>query len=160
MASKTEVFNTVENEVVALCDTHSVSKKFKEALMVIIAANLAPKTGGASVNLDEVARKDDNGNVVEMMCSVSGVFLPATADFFYEDKAGKGINGLKRLSRQAEGIRKQHIKVLTATERAIMADVLDGVITAEDGKAKVEAARALKPDYSSVSAEVKATEAE
>lgn len=152
MASKTEVFNTVENEVVALCDTHGVSKKFKESLMVILTENLAPKTGGASVNIDEVTKKDSNGNIVEMMCSVSGVFLPATAEFFYEDKAGKGINGLKRLSRQAEGIRKQHIKVLTATEKAIMADVLEGAITAEDAKAKVEAARALKPDYSSVSA--------
>lgn len=151
MASKKELFEAVENQVIELCTTHNTSKKFNEALMLIIAANLAPKAGGASVDLDEVTVKDANGTVVEIQCSVSGVFLPATGEFFYEDKGGKGINGLKRLSRQAEAIRKQHAKVLSTTEKAIMADVLDGTLLPEEAKAKVEAARAVKPDYSSVS---------
>lgn len=154
MASKKELFEAVESQVVELCTTHNTSKKFNEALMAIISANLEPKAGGASVNIDEVTKKDANGNIVEIQCAVSGVFLPATAEYFYEDKGGKGINGLKRLSRQAEAIRKQHTKVLTTTEKAIMADVLDGTLSPEDAKAKVDAARALKPDYSSVSATV------
>lgn len=145
MASKAEIFN----QVMEACETHNASNKLKEALRVI----LEPKSAGASVNLDEVTRKDANGNITEIMCSVSGVFLPATAEFFYEEKAeGKGINGLKRLSRQAEAIRKTHIRNVSVSEKAIVQDILDGAISNEEGKAKIEALRASKPDFSSVSA--------
>jgi len=160
MATKQEIFDTVSNEVTALCEKHQVSKKVTEGLAAIIETNLKPKAGGASVNIDEVTKKDEQGNITEIMCSVSGVFLPATADFFYEDKAGKGINGLKRLSRQAESIRKQHIKTLATTEKAIMFDVLDGVMTPEAGKAKLEKAKAIKPDFSDVTAELPSNEDE
>jgi hypothetical protein len=143
MASKTEVLALV----LAACEQFNAKAPLVEALTEI----LKPKTAGASVNLDEVTQKDENGNVTHIMCSVSGKFLPATADFFYEDKEGKGINGLKRLSRQAEGIRKTHLRNVQVSEKAIVSDILDGVITNEDGKAKIEALRASKPDFSSVS---------
>lgn len=142
MASKTEVLAAV----LAACEAFGAKPKLVEELTAI----LKPKTAGASVNLDEVTRKDENGNVTHIMCSVSGVFLPATKDFFYEDKDGKGINGLKRLSRQAEGIRKVHLRTVQVSEKAIVSDILDGVITNEDGKAKIEALRNSKPDFSSV----------
>lgn len=146
MASKTETFN----QVMEACETHNASDNLKEALRVI----LEPKAAGATVNLDEVTRKNEKGEVVEIMCSVSGKFLPATAEFFYEEKAeGKGINGLKRLSRQAEAIRKTHIRNVTLSEKAIVQDILDGAISNEEGKAKIEALRNSKPDFSSVSAE-------
>jgi len=151
MATKKEIFSTVSGAVAKLCETNKINSKFQEALQAIIADNLAPKAGGATVNIEDVTKSKD-GKITEIQCSVSGVFLPATADFFYEDKAGKGINGLKRLSRQAESIRKSHIKVLAATEKAIMADVLDGAMTPEAGKAKLEKAKAVKPDYSGVTA--------
>jgi hypothetical protein len=150
MASKQEIHDLV----VAKCEEFGAKPKLIEALSEI----LKPKTAGASVNLDEVTRKDENGNVTHIMCSVSGVFLPATADFFYEDKEGKGINGLKRLSRQAEGIRKSHIRTVTVSEKAIVQDILDGVISNEEGKAKIEALRASKPDFSSVTDELPAAE--
>lgn len=142
MASKAETLAAV----LAACEQFNAKAPLVEALTEI----LKPKTAGASVNLDEVTRKDENGNVTHLMCSVSGIFLPATADFFYEDKEGKGINGLKRLSRQAEGIRKSHIRTVTVSEKAIVQDILDGVISNEEGKAKIEALRASKPDFSSV----------
>lgn len=143
MASKSEILATV----VATCEQFNASKKLVEALTEI----LKPKTAGAVVNLDEVTKKDASGNITEIQCSVSGVFLPATVDFFYEDKQGKGILGLKRLSRQAEGIRKTHLRMVQVSEKAIVSDILDGVITNEEGKAKIEALRASKPDFSSVS---------
>jgi len=111
MATKKEIFTMVTTAVAALCTTHKTPTKFNDELQAILAANLEPKAGGATVNLDEVTRKDKDGNIVEIQCSVSGAWLPATKEFFYEDKAGKGINGLKRLSRQAESIRKHFIKV-------------------------------------------------
>lgn len=143
MASKSEILATV----VATCEQFQASKKLIEALTEV----LKPKTAGAVVNVDEVTQKDASGNITHLLCSVSGKMLPATADFFYEDKAGKGILGLKRLSRQAEGIRKTHLRTVQVSEKAIVADILDGVITNEDGKAKIEKLRASKPDFSSVS---------
>lgn len=158
MATKKEIFETTTEAVTALCKQHNVNGKVIEGITAILTENLAPKAGGASVNIDEVTKKDENGNITEIMCSVSGKFLPATKDFFYEDKAGKGINGLKRLSRQAESIRKSFIKTLAATEKAIMADVLDGKMTPEAGKARLAKAKEAKPDYSTISTELPKSE--
>jgi len=154
MATKKEILEATTSAAMALCDTHNVSDDFRNGLTAILNDNLAPKSSGAKVNVDEVTHKDAEGNITEIQCSVSGVWLPATVEYFYEDKKGEGLagTGLKRLSRQAEAIRKQHIKVISATERAIMADVLDGALTPEDGKARLEEAKAQKPDYSSVAA--------
>lgn len=143
MASKTEILA----QVLEVCTTFNAKQNLVDALTEI----LKPKSAGAVVNVDEVTQKDASGNITHLLCSVSGKFLPATVDFFYEDKAGKGILGLKRLSRQAEGIRKTHLRTVMVSEKAIVSDILDGVISNEDGKAKIEALRASKPDFSSVS---------
>ena len=154
MATKKEIFDTVSNETKALCTKFKVPANVCTALTAIYEANLAPKASGATIDIDKVTHKDANGKITEIQCSLSGKFLPATKEFFYEDKAGKGIDGLKRLSRQAEAIRKHHIKTVAATEKAIMSDVLDGVMTPKQAKAKLEAVKASKPDYSSVTAKV------
>lgn len=143
MASKTEVLALV----LEACTAHNAKAPLVEALTEI----LKPKTAGMSVNLDEVTRKDDKGNITHIMCALSGKFLPATAEFFYEDKEGKGINGLKRISRQGEAVRKSHTRNVSISEKAIVSDILDGVISNEEGKAKIEALRASKPDFSTVS---------
>ena len=145
MASKTEILA----QVLEVCTTFNAKQPLVDALTEI----LKPKSAGAVVNVDEVTQKDASGNITHLLCSVSGKFLPATADFFYEDKGGKGILGLKRLSRQAEGIRKTHLRNVMVSEKAIVSDILDSTstITNEEGKAKIEALRASKPDFSSVS---------
>ena len=145
MATKKELNAGLVLAVTALCTEHGTAADFNEALLTIINDATAPKASGAS------------GNVVEIMCSVSGAWLPATEEYFYAEKAeGKGIvgqdgsTGLKRLSRQAESVRKSAIKVLNATEKGIMADVLGGEMSPEDGQAALIAAKAVKPDYSTV----------
>jgi len=150
MATKKEIFEGTVSAVIALCDEHKVANKFRAALSAILEDNLAPKAGGATVNIDEVTKKDADGNITHILCSVSSKFLPATEEFFYAEKNGKGINGLKRVSKQGESIKKAHNKQLAATEKAIMTDVLDGVMTPEQGKAKLEKAKLEKPDFSSV----------
>ena len=147
MASKKEILATVVAAVSALCVAEDVTEEFEGKLMAVLNENLAPKSGGATVVLEDVYNAEDE----TILCSVSGVWLPATVEYFYEEKAeGKGINGLKRLSRQAESIRKTAIKVLNTTEKAIMADVLGGDMSPEDGQEKLTAAKAVKPDYSGV----------
>ena len=139
MATKKDIFVVA----MALCEEHKASKKLVEGLTNL----LAPKAGGAKVDVDSVMKDG------KLLCAVSNVWLPATLEFFYEDKSGKSpFNGLRRLSRQAESIRKTHAKQISVSEKAIMSDVLDGSMTPEAGKAKVEALKNIHPDYSSVSA--------
>ncbi len=156
MASKKEIYETTTEAVEALCTQFKTPKAFNEKLQAILTENLAPKTAGMTVNLDDVTRKDANGKITEIQCSVSGVWLPATKEYFYEEKAeGKGIEGtdgshLKRLSRQAESVRKQFTKAQQASEKAIMADVLSGDLTPDEAKEALSATKAKKPDYLSV----------
>lgn len=143
MATKKEVFESA----IALCEANKAS----DALVAGLTDLLAPKSGGASINLDEVTRKDEEGNVTEILCSVSNVWLPATVEYFYAEKAeGKGINGLKRVSKQGESIRKAATKVLNATEKAIMTDILSGEMTPKEGQKALTAAKAVQPDFSKV----------
>jgi len=139
MATKKETHATA----MALCEEHGASENLINGLTDL----LAPKSGGATVNVDEVF---DGEN---LQCAVSGEWLPATEEYFYEDKGGKSpFNGLRRLSRQAESIRKTHAKKIKASENAIMNDVLDGEMTPEDGKVQVAALKTEVPDYSAVAA--------
>ena len=142
MATKKEICASA----LEVCAKHKASPELTKAIEEL----LAPKAGGATINIDEVTKKDANGKITDIMCSVSGKFLPATKEFFYEDKEGKGIAGLKRLSRQAESIRKTFTKTLNASEKAIMADVIEGAMKPEEAKSKLATLKAKKPDYSSV----------
>lgn len=154
MATKKEIHGNVSAAVAELCKANNVNGEIASGLQAILDTHLAPKTGGAQIDVDSVTTKDKSGNITEMVCSVSGVSLPATVEYFYEDKNGSGFadTGLKRLSRQGEGVRKSHNKSISATEKAIMSDVMEGVITPEDGKVKLAKAKATKPDYSGVKA--------
>lgn len=162
MAKKSEVLASVLAAVAVFGKENKLTKEQTEGLNNLLNDLLAPKSAGLSVNLDEITKKDANGKITHIMCSLSGKFLPATLDFFYEDKTGKGVGGtgLKRLSRQAEAIRKQFTKQITASEHAIMADTVDKKITPEDARKKLEALRASKPDYSKVSDKLPAKNAE
>ena len=131
--TKTQIFEAV----MAVCAEYKVPKEFKAELETL----LAPKNSGRFVNIDEIT---------EIMCSISGVFLPATAEYFYEARDGKGINGLTRISKQADAIRKAHLKAVVASSKAITDDVLDGKITPAEGKKQLEKIKAQTPDYSKV----------
>jgi hypothetical protein len=149
MASKKEIFDSA----MEICTKHKVAAKFVAELTDL----LEPKSGGASIDLSTVTKVDGNGNVTHIQCSLSDVWLPANSEFFYDDKSGKGIQGtdgsmLKRVSKQGEAIRKQYQKSIAASEKAIMTDVLNGDIKPEEGKAKLEEIKAVKADYSTITA--------
>lgn len=152
---KVELVSTVVAALAAIMDG-KVKPAIQEEINAKLAELLGPKTPGASVNIEDVVKRDASGVITELQCAVSGVFLPATLEYFYEDKSGKSqftdANGiaLRRLSRQAEGIRKAFIKTQTTSEKAILEDVLAGAITQEEGQAKLAELRAAKPDYSKV----------
>ena len=56
------------------------SKVYKELIEA-----LEPKKGGASVNVEDVFVANAKDGKAYLLCSVSGLWLEATVDNFYED---------------------------------------------------------------------------
>jgi len=162
LATKTEIYNTTRDAVAEFVETNGLGEDIGSGLAAILEDNLAPKSGGAAVNLDEVTKRDEDGNIVELLCATSKVWLPATLEFFYEDKSESpkivNVDGeaLKRLSRQAESVGKRFIKTQRATIQAITDDILEAedMETVEKLKVQLAAAKEAKPDYSVVTAEL------
>ena len=144
MASKKSI---LENVVVILAanGVSSDAKLYKE-----LVETLEPKKGGASVNTEDVYVANAKDGKAYLLCSVSGLWLEATADNFYEDLGNESnkFGGLKRLSRAAEAARKKAVGAKKATEKAVMDDLLAGNITAEEGKDII--AKVAGPDYSTI----------
>ena len=63
--TKTQLWTNVQNQVNELLKASKVSKKFSEELLNILETNLAPKSGGSSINPPKL---DDDGNIVEAWC--------------------------------------------------------------------------------------------
>lgn len=152
---KVELVSTVVAALAVIMD-NKVKVTIQDEINAKLAELLGPKSPGASVNIEDVVKRDASGYVTELLCAVSNKFLPATLEYFYEDKSGKSqftdANGvaLRRLSRQAEGIRKVFTKQVSASEKAILEDALNGAITQGEGQAKLAELRVTTPDYSTV----------
>lgn len=156
--SKKETFEQVVTATNLLCDELGVKDKVRSGLMAIYETHLAPKAAGQAVDLDSVTEKDESGTIIKIKCQLSGVLLPATADFFYEEKSGKGILGLdgknlRRLSKAAEKARKDHEKLLRTSDKALKEDLFAGKITAEDYQTTYKKLQEAGPDFSKVGAE-------
>jgi len=141
MASKKEIFA----EAKKILEKHKASKE----LTAEISAILEPKKGGMSVNVEDVFVPKAKDGKAYLLCAVSGLWMEAVADNFYEDVSeGSKFNGLKRLSRAAEAARKKAINAKRATEAAVMQDMLGGVITSDEAKALL--AKVAGPDFSGI----------
>lgn len=152
MATKAYTYKTVTADVKTFCQTQKIAKDTESALLDLLKKHLAPRPAGASINLDKVTKQDKDGNVTEIQCAVSKVFLPATEEYFYKGNTGIEVNGvtLRRLSKQAERIRKSHAKWQQVTEAGILQDMLSGNIGNDEAAKAVEEVKNSKPDYSSV----------
>lgn len=134
----------LRDEVLNILSAHNVSKKAIEAVKEL----MTPKKG-AVLNLDEVTKRDHNsGAITEIKCSLSGVFLPATEEYFYK-KEGTTL-GFDRNSKQATKIKLDHSKAISATEKNVFTDLMAGTITPEQARTIVDEAKAKEVDYSSV----------
>ena len=115
---------------------------------------VTPKTGGAVTDVNEVANFDDNGNVIEILCSLSKRWLPVYDEEghenFYTDAKSDRFGGFKRLSKAAESIRQKHSKALKATEAAVLADLLNPEVSLTEAEAQATLEAAKTVDYSSV----------
>jgi hypothetical protein len=92
--------------------TPLVGKPFTKEAMDNIIAEVGPKSGGFSkINVDDII-KVENGKTVQIFDTVAKVWLPATKDFFYEEKKNPNpkLNGLKNHSKAREKITKENVK--------------------------------------------------
>jgi hypothetical protein len=138
MATKKEL----NAAVIALCTQH----KAPEALTKALDELTRPGKGGASVNVEDVFVAKAKDGKAYLLCSVSNLWMEATAENFYEDASENNkFGGLKRLSRAAESARKKAIGIKKATEKAVMDDLLAGNITREEANKKLETIPA--PDF-------------
>ncbi len=141
MATKAEILKLVTD----VLETAGI----EEAVIGEVSEILRPKAGGKSVDLSEVTREVD-GEITEIQCSICGVWLPATEEYFYEDKTGKGPNGLKRVSKQGESAKKAFLKSQRASEKGIMADFTSGDLDPEEAKSMLADLATKTVDYSAV----------
>lgn len=154
---KSELYAEVSANVTKLLVANEVDADIIAEVQKAIDASLKPGVFGArSVNIEDVVKRDSDGEITEILCNVSGVWLPASVEYFYEDLSGKSkivVDGvaLKRLSRQAEGVRKKFIAQQAKASQAITTKVLNGEISAEEGKRQL-AELPEKPDFSEVRA--------
>jgi len=156
--SKKELYAEVSNNVIGLLKANKVNDKLLEEVQKAIDASLKPGVFGANaVDINTVTKKDGSGKIVEIQCNVSGKWLPASVDYFYEDLSGKSkivVDGvaLKRLSRQAEAVRKKFQQNQIKEEQKVTQEAIDGKIDAPTLAKKIRAIREAKPDFSSVRA--------
>ena len=156
--SKSELYKEVSENLKKLLTANKVSDAIIAEVQKAIDASLKPGTfGGNSVDLSKVTKKDGSGKITEIQCNVSGKWLPASVDYFYEDLSGKSkivVDGvaLKRLSRQAEAVRKKFQQNQIKEEQKVTQEAIDGKIDAPTLAKKIRAIREAKPDFSSVRA--------
>lgn len=156
--SKKELYAEVSENVTKLLKANDVDSDIIAEVQKAIDASLKPGVFGArTVNIDDVVKKDGSGNITEILCNVSNVWLPASTEYFYEDLSGKSkivVDGvaLKRLSRQAEAIRKKFIAAQAKKSQEITAKVLNEEISNAEGKQLLAEVAAAKPNFSEVRA--------
>jgi len=144
MASKKQTFE----QAMEIINKYDVPDELRTALTNL----LAPKNGGKTLNIEEVTKVNEEGDVIAILDSVTGLWLPADEETFYVDKSGKGIPVgdifLKRTSKLGYSIVSKHKKAMAASKEAIFNDVLSGDITPDEGSALVEELEASTPDFS------------
>lgn len=157
--SKTALYNEVSENVTKLLEANEVDSDIIAEVQKAIDASLKPgQFGAVRVNLDEITKKDSDGNITEIKCSLSGAWLPADTEYFYEDLSGKSklVNAdgvaLKRWSKQAEAIKKKFAKEQAKKSQEISAKVLKKEISIDEGNALFAELAEEKPDYSVVRA--------
>lgn len=156
--SKKELYAEVSENLNKLLTANGVQQALIDEVQKVVDLSLKPGTfGGNTVDLDKVTKKDSDGNIIEILCNVSGKWLPASVEYFYEDLSGKSkivVDGvaLKRLSRQAEGIRKKFIASQTKESQAITNKVINGELDREEAKELLAELASRQPDFSEVRA--------
>ncbi len=153
--TKAARFEAMSKEFEVLARECKIPNEVAKEVQGLIEKFVAPKAGGAVVDIETVVKRDGAGKITTMQCSLSGKWLPANLEHFYANKAAKEgdkLGGLKRLSMQGEQVRKQFAKVHLASKNAITNDIITKAITVDEGKRQLDKLEQTIPDFSGVKA--------
>ena len=125
--TKTEL----HSQVSAVLEKYNVKTAAREEILALLEV----KKGGVKANPEEFTVFNADGSQAFILCAVTGLWFPVNADNFY---LSEGIVKY-RTSKHGERLKKDVVKANKASKDAILNDVINGVITPEQGKAAVEA---------------------
>lgn len=153
--NKNQLYSEIITLTTYILGKHNADEALKNELLNALSTAFNSAVFDTTYNRNRFApedfiRRDASGNIIEMQCNLSKVWLPATLEYFYEDKTGRGPNGLRRLSRLAEKARKQHIAKLAKQKNLIIQNMFAGRLTQEEAEIQIAKLNALKPDFSIV----------
>ena len=152
--SKGELFAAIKAELKVVFDTNKVSKDAQEAISGIVAKFMEPKASGfgKTANLDEITKRDASGKITEILCSISGKWLPATSEFFYNEAKGEGIGGtgFRRGSKPGEATLKAFKRDIAKKQQELISKAATGAIKNEDLQKELKKLADAKVDFSGV----------
>lgn len=152
--SKGELFAAIKSELDVAYQTGKVDKKAQELINGIVAKYMEPKASGFSktANLEEITKRDASGKITEILCSISGKWLPATSEFFYNETKGEGIGGtgFRRGSKPGEATLKAFKRDIAKRQQELISKAAVGTIKNEDLQKELQKLASEKVDFSGV----------
>ena len=125
--TKTEL----HSQVSAVLEKYNVKQSAREEILALLEV----KKGGVKANPEEFTVFNADGSQAFIQCAVTGLWFAVNSDNFY---LSEGVVKY-RTSKHGERLKKELVKANKASKDAILNDVINGVITPEQGKAAVEA---------------------
>lgn len=152
--SKQELFQSITNELEAVFVQLKVDGKAKAAISDIVSKYMKPKASGfgQKADLDAITKRDANGKIVEILCSISNKWLPATSEFFYSETKGEGIGGtgFRRGSKPGEATLKAFKRDQFKKQQELIASSAQGKLSTDQLAAELKKLEAQKVDFSGV----------
>lgn len=152
--NKAEIFAAFKAEVEVVYGQAKIAKEAQASLNAIFSKYLEPKQSGfgKKVDLSEVTKRDANGKITEILCSISGKWLPATSEFFYNETKGTGIGdtGFRRGSKPGEATLKAFKRDQFKRQQELIAQAGASKITTEQLQKSLAALNSEKVDFSGV----------
>lgn len=154
VASSVAIAEVLENAGIARSVIGSVNTELDK-----IKDLVAPKAGGVVTDVNEVANFNAEGNVTDILCSLSKRWLPVYDaegnENFYTDTKSDKFGGFKRLSKAAESLRQKHAKTVKATEASVLADLLNPEVELTEAQAKEILESSKTIDYTTIGSETR-----
>lgn len=124
--TKSELFQSVSE----VLEKYNVKQTAREEILALLEV----KKGGIKANPEEFTVFNADGSQAFILCAVTGLWFAVNADNFY---LSEGVVKY-RTSKHGERLKKELVKANKASKDAILNDVINGVITPEQGKEAVE----------------------
>lgn len=152
--SKQELFQGITGELEAVFVQLKVDGKAKAAISDIVAKYMKPKASGfgQKADLSAITKRDANGKIIEILCSISNKWLPATSEFFYTETKGEGIGGtgFRRGSKPGEATLKAFRRDQFKKQQELIVSSAAGKLSSDELAKKLKKLEEQKVDFSVV----------